>query len=530
MFDILIKDGQVIDGTGAPAYGADVAITGDRISAIGDIDADARATINASGKTVSPGFIDLHTHSDGSFLIDPLADSKVRQGVTLELMGNCGMSFCAPLRGMARDSLDQWLSRYEKPFEPSWQDMGGYLDALDNAGSTLNVAAQVGHGTVRQCVMAMDARAPTSDELKEMRRLVGESIDQGALGFATGLFYAPGSYSLTEEVIALVQVAAEKGVLYSSHLRSEGADGPGLFTAYQEALEIGRRTRVRVEISHVKCKGLPVWGRGHEILEMMERARREGLDVTGDQYPYTRSSTSITGALFPRWCLEGGRTKTLERMRDSKVRTELRAGIDETIREYGNADAVLIASFAPQPAYEGMNLSQIADRLECEPAEAALRLYEKGEGSVILASLDQKDVDLIAQAPFISVASDGTSLRAEGILGRGKPHPRSYGTNVRFLREFVREKRLVSLEEAIRRMTTLPASRLQLQRRGRIAPGYFADIVVFDRDTVGDTATFTDPHRYPTGVHDVFVNGTHVVSGGTPTGAKPGRVLRGANE
>ncbi|MBI4305016.1 MAG: amidohydrolase family protein [Chloroflexi bacterium] len=251
--------------------------------------------------------------------------------------------------------------------------------------------------------------------------------------------------------------------------------------------------------------------------------------MTGDQYPYTRSSTSITGALCPRWSLEGGRQKTLERMRDPRVRVELRAGIDEVIREYGTAEAVLMASFAPQPAYEGMNLHQIADRLECEPSEAALRLYEKGEGSVILASLDQKDVDLIAQAPFISVASDGTSLRAEGILGRGKPHPRSYGTNVRFLREFVREKRLVSLEEAIRRMTTLPASRLQLQRRGRIAPGYFADIVVFDRDTVGDTATFDAPHRYPTGIHDVFVNGTPVISGGKPTGAKPGRVLRSAD-
>jgi N-acyl-D-amino-acid deacylase len=532
VFDVLIKNGLVVDGTGAPGYRADLAITGDRVDAIGSLDGEveAKTVIDAAGKAVCPGFIDLHTHSDQSFLIDPLADSKVRQGVTLELMGNCGMSVCAPLRGMSKEAHEQALAARGRPYEATWTDMAGYLDALGRSGSTVNLAAQVGHGVVRQCVLGMDARAPTPEELGEMRRLVAESIDQGAMGFATGLFYAPGSYSLTDEVIALAQEAADREVVYSSHLRSEGADGPGIFTAYQEAIEIGRRTGVRVEISHVKCKGTPVWGRAAEVLEMIERARREGLDIAGDQYPYTRSSTSITGALFPRWALEGGRQKTLGRMKDPASRARLRRGIDEIIAAYRSADAVLVASFSPAVEYEGLTLAQVADRLECEPAEAALRLYEKGEGSVVLASLDQADVDLVAQAPFISVASDGTSLRSEGPLGTGKPHPRSYGTNARFFKEFVREKKLVTLEDAIRRMTSLPASRLRLKRRGRLAPGYSADVVVFDPASVADTATFTNPHSYAVGVDHVLVNGIAVVSNGRPTVKTPGRVIRSSGD
>jgi len=526
MIELLVKNGFVIDGSGAPGFAADVVIHGDRIDAIGKIDQPARTTIDARGQVVCPGFIDLHTHSDGSFLVDPLADSKVRQGVTLELMGNCGMSFCAPLKGIAKEYLDQWLDRYGKPMKPTWDAMGGYLDALAAAGSTLNVAAQVGHGTVRQCVMGMDARAPSPDELAEMRRLVAESIDQGAMGFATGLYYAPGSYSLTDEVIALAQEAANRGRVYSSHLRSEGADGCGLFTAYHEAIEIGRRTGVRVQLSHVKCKGTPVWGRGGEVLEIIERARGEGLDVAGDQYPYSRSSTTLTGALFPRWSLVGGRGVTLGRLASSGDRDRVRAGVAEIIALYDSADAVLVSSFSPERSYEGLTLTEVSERLECEPAEAVLRMYEKAEASVILASLAQRDVDLIAQAPYISVASDGASLRTAGPLSLGKPHPRSYGTNARFLKEFVREKKAVRLEEAIRRMTSLPASRMDLSHRGRLAPGYLADVVVFDPGTVADTATFVEPHSYAIGVDHVFVNGVHTVKNGAPTGARAGRVIR----
>ncbi len=526
MFDLLIKNGTVVDGTGGLAFPADVAVQGDEIAALGTIDAEARETVDASGLTVTPGFIDLHSHSDGSFLIDSKADSKLRQGVTLELMGNCGMSVCAPLRGTARDAMAEWLERYDTDLDVGWTDMGGYLDALEAAGSTVNLVAQVGHGTVRRCVLGMEARAPTVDELAEMRALVAESIDQGALGFATGLFYSPGSYSLTDEVISLAEEAAARGALYSSHLRSEGADGPGLFTAYQEAIEIGRRTGVRVEISHVKCKGKPVWGRASEVLEMMERARREGLDVAGDQYPYPRSSTALTGALFPRWALAGGRAATLERMGDADTRAQIRAGIAGNIALYESADAFAIASFAPRTEIEGSTLGEIAREGDKSPEEAALSLYEMGEASVVLASLRQDDVDTIAAAPFIAVASDGSSLRTEGQMSRGTPHPRSYGTFPRFLHRYVTRLRRVRVEEAVHRMTGLPASRLELTRRGRIAPGYRADLVAMDLDNVADTATFAEPHSYPTGITHVWVNGDAAVRDGESTGATAGRVIR----
>lgn len=526
MFDLIIKNARLIDGTGGHAYDTDIAVEGDRVTAIGRIDGDAAQVVDAAGAVVTPGFIDLHTHSDGSFLIDPHADSKLRQGVTLELMGNCGMSFCAPLGGLARSYLDDWMDGYETAPDVDWTTMDGYLNALEARGSTINVAAQVGHGTVRQNVLGMDARSPDVDELAAMERLVAESLDAGALGFSTGLFYTPGSYSVTDEVVALAQVAADRGALYSSHLRSEGADGPGLMTAYEEALEIGRRTGVRVELSHVKCKGVPVWGKGGVVLALIEAARREGLDVAGDQYPYPRSSTLMMGALFPKWAQAGGRDAVLQRISDSDTRAKVRTAIDYNIGLYKGPEAFTFSAFKANPEFEGRHLGDIADDIGTEPAEAALRLFEMGSGQVVLTSLSQEDVDLIAQSSFISVASDGNSLRTEGPLSAGVPHPRSYGTNARFINEYVNTKKTVKLEDAVHRMTGLPAQRLDLKRRGRIAPGYIADIVIMRPDEVRDNATFTDPHQYADGVDEVWVNGTHALSGGQPTGKLAGKVIR----
>ena len=502
MFDLVITNGFLVDGTGAAGFKTDIGISGGHIRAIGEISATSETTIDASGMTVAPGFIDLHTHSDGSFLLDPQADSKIRQGVTLELMGNCGMSFCAPLGtpgSMAREHLNDWMARYDHPVKPDWSNIGGYLDALERSGSTLNLAAQVGHGTVRQIVLGMDARAPSADEMLAMERLVAES---------------------------LAQVAADRDVLYSSHLRSEGADGPGLMTAYEEAIEIGRRTGIRVQISHVKCKGAPAWGRAPTVLELMERSRREGLDIAGDQYPYPRSSTLLTGALFPKWAQEGGREAVLERISDDDMRARVRNGIDYNIGLYEGAQAFAIASYSPESRYEGLTLADIADELGCEPSEAALRVFEGGSAQVVLASLHQDDVDLIATAPFISVASDGNSLRATGVLSAGKPHPRSYGTHARFFDRYVNTLRSVTLEATIHRMTGLPAERLGLTKRGRIAPGYAADVVIFDPANTRDHATFDDPHQYSTGVEHVLVNGIRAMCDGIPTGATPGKVLR----
>ena len=529
MYDLLIRNGRVVDGTGAPAYPADVAVAGQEIVAIGKLEGEAAQTIDARGLVVCPGFVDLHTHSDLSFLLDPTAQSKVRQGVTLELTGNCGFSFAAPIYGQAVRMLEDRVAAYGVPFEPAWRDFAGYLDALAQKGSTLNLAAQVGHGTVRACVLGYDARAPSGEELERMQALVAEALDAGALGFSTGLFYAPGNYARLEEVIALAQVAADRGKLYSSHIRDEGDDSVGLFVALNEAIEVGRRTGVRVEVSHVKCASPSTWGRAADVLELLERARHEGINVCGDQYPYEAGSTLLTGALFPRWALEGGRQATLARLQDAAQRGRVRAGIEDTFRRR-DASRILIATYAPQREYEGHTLEEVARDLECAPAEAALRLYERSDAMVIMFHLQEPDMDVIARAPFIAVGSDGSSLNTTGPLSVGKPHPRSYGTNPRFLARFVREKRLVGLEEAVRKMTLLPATHLGLTRRGRLAPGMYADIVVFDPETVADTATFTDPHRFPVGVPHVVVNGTPVIRDGEVTGATPGRVVRGFGE
>jgi|TARA_B110000116_G_scaffold206181_1_gene181407 N-acyl-D-amino-acid deacylase len=531
MFDLLIKNGTVVDGSGAPGYLADIGITRDSITVVGSFDGDAAQTIDATGRVITPGFIDLHCHSDMSFLIDPLADSKLTQGVTLELNGNCGMSPCAPLQSkMALEALENRFFTAGAEFTPDWTDFAGYLEAQERAKGVINQAFQVGHGTVRTNVLGMDARAPSLDELEHMKRLVAESIEAGAMGFATGLFYAPGSYSLTDEVVELAQEAASRGALYSSHIRSESNDSVGLHVAVNEAIEVGRRTGGRIQMSHVKVKGPLTWGRAEEILELQARARREGIDVAGDQYPYTASSTSLTGGIFPRWALAGGRTATLEIMEDSDLRARLRDGIDWNIKSFmGSPDSVLMAAYGPDRDREGQRLDEIADDMGCDPAEAAIRLYEHGDAAIVQFSLREDDVDLIARDPYIAVASDGNSVRSEGPLSAGKPHPRSYGTFPRFLSEMRRDKNLVSLEEAVRKMCALPASRLQLTRRGRVAPGCFADLVVFDPDTIQDTATFTEPHQYTTGIDTVVVNGQVALENGAPTGVRAGRVVRATN-
>jgi len=530
MYDLLVKNGTVIDGTGAQAYPADVAVRGDVIVAVGQLDGASARTIDASGLAVTPGFIDIHTHSDMSFLIDPQADSKVRQGVTLEVTGNCGMSLCAPLIGQARAEFEDRLARLGTELEATWTDFVGYLAALEDAGATLNIATQIGHGTVRTAVMGLDARAPTADELAEMRRLVEESLDAGALGFSTGLWYTPGVFSATEEVVALAEPAAERGLLYSSHVRSEGTELCGLIPAYEEAIEIGRRTGARVEVAHVKAKGRAVWGRGGRLLQGMERARKEGIDIGGDQYPYAWSSTSLSASVFPRWAMAGGRSETLRRLGDPAARALIRREVSAQIEDYGGPDGVVFASFPEKPEYEGLHLGEIAEDMGCDAEDAAMQLYETAEASLVLHSISDEDILEIARSPLIAVASDGSSLRAEGPLSTGKPHPRNYGTNARFLGHLVREKCLVGLEEAVRKMTTLPASRLGLTRRGRLAPGYAADIAVFDPATIADRATFADPHQYAAGVRHVFVNGKAAVADGKPTGATPGQVLRSKSD
>ncbi len=526
MFDLIIRNGTVVDGTGSPRYAADVAIKGESIVSVGEIEGEAVHEIDATAKVVTPGFIDLHTHSDASFLIDPYADSKLTQGVTLELFGNCGMSFCAPLIGGAKEMFEERINRSGDSLTPTWTDFDGYLTALENAGSTINIATQIGHGTVRAAVMNMDPRMPTPEELDQMIGIFADSLDAGALGMSTGLWYAPGSYSLADEVIALTQPAADRGKLYSSHIRSEADDLSGLFPAHAEAIEIGRRTGARVQISHVKAVGPLFWGRGHELIEGMDRARDEGIDVAGDQYPYEWSSTGFSGAMFARWALVGGRRATLDRLADSDTRARIRIDVDYYIKRNHSAEGCVVASFPPDQSMEGRSLQDIANEMGCEPEEAALRLYEQSEGSYVLHSMELRDVDAIAKWPLMAIASDGSSLRDQGPLSSGKPHPRSYATNSIIIEQFVQQRELFTLEEAIYKMTALPASRLNLSRRGRIAPGQIADVLVFDPANVKQHNDFVNPHVYSTGMDYVFVNGKPALENGKPNGTLPGKVVR----
>ena len=526
MLDIVIKNGTLIDGTGAPGIRTDVGIRDGKVALVGGIESESVTRIDAAGKVVTPGFIDLHTHSDSSFLIDPLADSKLTQGVTLEFFGNCGMSYCAPLVGAARDQFTERMSRVDGSMEPTWTGFDGYLDALEAAGSTINVATQVGHGTVRAAVMGMDARHPTPDEMDRMVALTAESLEAGALGVSTGLWYAPGSYSLTEEVVKFTEPAAERGLLYSSHIRSESIDACGLFPAHAETIEIGRRTGARIQLSHVKAVGPWCWGDGPLLLEGMERARKEGIDIAGDQYPYAWSSTGFAGAMFPRWALAGGRKATIQMISDSDMRERVKKETAVFIARNHGPEGSVVAHYPPDKTLEGRDLEDISREWKCEPEEAALRLYEESDGSYVLHSMEDADVYAIAADPYVAVASDGSSLRDQGPLASGKPHPRSYATNSQFIQHMVLEKRLMTLEEAIRKMTSLPAERLDLKNRGRIAPGMFADVLVFDPSNVKVHATFAQPHQYSTGFDWVIVNGKPAVAKGRPNGSTHGKVLR----
>lgn len=525
MFDVVIRGGTLIDGTGTTGFSADLAIQGDTIVAIGNsIEAEAHESVDATGKVVAPGFIDLHSHADMSFFIDPDADSKITQGVTFEYVGNCGISFCAPLIGEAASDLNTRKAWYDTEWAPNWTSFSDFLDALEKTGSNINVATQVGHGTVRKAIMGMDTRAPDSGEMKQMQALVAESLDAGALGFSTGLSMAPGYYSLAIEVFELVQMAAERNKLYSSHIRDSSTEGPGLFVATMEALEAGRRTGAKVQVSHLKANG-PLRGRSSDLIEMIDKAQSDGIDAAADVYPYVSASGPMSGNVFPRWALEGGRDQALERLQDADLRAQIVNGLEEAFEKFSGPNKIAIANYAPDASLEGKQLPEIANQMNCTASEALARIYEGFDAQLVITGMAQQDVDLISAAPSVAIASDGSSLRSTGPLSAGKPHPRSYGTFPRFLKR-VRETNLVSLEEAIRKMTTLPAERLQLTRRGRLAPGYFADITIFDPSEIEDIATFQEPHKYSKGIEDVFVNGSVVVRNRKVTGNRPGRVIR----
>jgi N-acyl-D-amino-acid deacylase len=526
VLDIKIEGGQLIDGTGAPQRRADVGISGDAIAAIGDLSREgAGRTIAAAGLAVTPGFIDVHSHSDWRLWGNRRAESKIRQGVTTEVVGNCGFS-PAPVSDEFAGEMRGFALHLPPGMDFSWRSMADYLGRYRDGGVALNVAQLVGHGTVRLAAMGFARRAPTARELHTMERLMDESMAGGAYGLATGLIYAPGSYAATEEIVALARRAAAGGGFYASHIRGEG---PTLLDAVTEAIRVGREGGLPVQVSHIKAAGRPNWGKVTDALALIDAARAEGLDVMADVYPYTASSTTLR-TLLPDWALEGGIEAMLGRLGDPSARARIRADLlgESAILTRGIGwEDIMIASAPSRPEAEGRRLSEIAASRNQDPLDAAVELLvaERGKGYMILFQLDEADLLRALGHSHVMIGSDGSSLAADGELASGKPHPRSYGTFPRVLARYVREQRVLSLETAVHKMTGLPARRLGLRDRGVLAVGAKADVVVLDPSAVQDVATYEDPHRYPGGIPHVLVNGRVVIDGGHHTGALPGQIL-----
>ncbi len=518
--EILVSGGTVVDGTGAAGVAADVGIDGGRIAAVaapGALSGDV--AIDAGGLVVAPGFVDLHSHADFSIAGHPAADTALAQGVTTLVTGNCGWS-PFPVGDLAELRA---ASAFLRPqLDWSWTDAAGYADAVDATRPAVNLALQVGHSALRLAAFGGAERAPEPAELARMADLLATAAAQGVWGFSTGLIYAPGAYADAAEITALARVAAEHGLLYSTHIRGE-ADT--LLDAVAEAIGAARESGVRLEISHLKAMGRSNHGAVTAALRMIDEARTDGVDVTCDVYPYTASSTTLTSRL-PAWAMDGGVPRLLERLADPATRERIAAGLRDRMSRDVDPEGVVVAELPPGPfsGSRGRSVADVARQLGTEPAEAALRLLAGHQGAVAVVNhaMAQEDVDTVLRHPVASVASDGWVLTP---TGEGRPHPRSFGTFTRVLGRHVRAGDL-ALADAVRKMTALPASRLGMTDRGVLAPGAVADVAVFDPATVADRSTYDDPWQLSTGVRHVLVRGEAVLADGVPTGARPGGVLR----
>ena len=540
-YELLITNAQIVDGSGGAARKGSIAIAGGKIAAVGEVSGTAGRTIDARGRTVAPGFIDLHSHSDMPLITDGNGQSKIRQGVTTEVIGESGS--VAPRKPRTPPSGEAMSGRpggAASAPRVEWTDFIGYFAAIEKGGISPNLLSYVGTGTVRELVIGEDDKKATAKDIADMQQIVSSMMGQGVFGVSSGLIYPPNAYATVDELAEVAKAA--KGGLYASHLRY---DGLKLRDGIEEAIAIGERGGIPVHVFHIKVTGQRNFGRMKEVIELVEAARARGIRVTADQYPYVASSTSLT-ATIPPWALDGGTERLLARLKSTPERARIRKEMENTnpawesrYQSAGTWQNVQLAAIGrtrgatndpvtPNRKYEGMRVAEAAKQAGKDPFDFVFDLLIEERGSVgcVYFIIDEADLTLAMRQPWVAVGSDGSALAVEGPLRAGVPHPRSFGTFPRVLGRYVRELKVIPLEEAIRKMTSLPASILGLPDRGTITEGQWADLVIFDPATVADRATFEDPFQYPVGIDTVIVNGQVVLDEGKHTNARPGKVLR----
>jgi dihydroorotase/N-acyl-D-amino-acid deacylase len=528
-FDIVIRNGHIVDGTGSPWYAGDIGIRGGHVAAIGRLaDAPARRTIDARGMVVAPGFIDMLGQSELTILVNPHLPSKIYQGITTEITGE-GSSI-APLTG-AVAQLDR-VTYDHYGVQPTWRTFREYFARLRKQGMGINLASYVGATQVRRVVLGDGNRAPTAAELERMKTLVRDAMRDGAVGLSTSLQYAPAPYATTEELIALAREAAKFGGIYASHIRNEG---DSILAALDEAFRIGREAGIPVEIWHLKAAGKANWGRMPEIVAHIEQARRSGVDVAADTYAYPAWFNTFS-AVIPPWAHDGGDQKLVERLKDPAARARIRKELETPSEDWNNEwqevpgpESILVGAVQNPKLVplQGKSIAEIAKLWNKDPIDTVFDLLIEDEAftGVAMAGMSEPDVALALQQPWVSVCNDSQGTAPDGLLGKEHPHPRAYGTFPRILRKYVREEKKLTLEDAIRKFTALPAQRMRLADRGVLKAGMWADVVVFDPDTIHDVATFENPNQLSEGMRFVLVNGVPVIDEGKMTNALPGKVL-----
>jgi dihydroorotase len=527
MLDLTVRNGRIVDGTGNPWFYGDVGIKDGVIVSVGRVAQGSEKTIDVRGKVISPGFIDGHCHSDLMVLDDPLSEIKLQQGVTTEVLGNCGVTptpFAQENLDLLRSYVEPVLGKTER--EWSWETVDSYVDSLLEVKPSLNVASYVGHGALRIAVMGFENRLASTEDLNRMKRLLEQGLQAGAVGLSLGLMYAPGSYTSKEELAELCSVLPRYDGVLGTHIRGEGKS---LISSIEEVIRLAETCGVSLQISHLKAAGRSNWGSVTAAMELVEDARSRGLDVACDVYPYTAGSTTLT-TLLPPWALEGGVPRALERLRAPASRERIKEelgyehdGWDNLLASTGWASVYISSLSKGRGAnLEGKQLAEISESRGIEPADCMmdLLLEQDGKVSIVFFHMAESDVNQVVRWDRSLIASDSLHDQAE------KPHPRLYGTFPHVLAKYVREKKLLTLEEAIRKMTSFPARRFRLGKQGLLAPGYAADLVTFDPDEISDTATYDDPKRFPEGISFVLVNGAIAVESGVHRGSRAGRVIQ----